>query len=347
MKKSFGMLLMILLLALSMVAAAGCGAEEAAPPDSGDGTAEEGAAEEVVKEKQLLSWSTGTTSGSMYPIGVAMSSVLNDKAADRFNITIEVSAGAVENARNIASEASDIGFISSSTAMTALTGTAAFEGDALDFKMLMSTYTQPLHLVVLADSDIQTLADAVGSRIVIGPAGSANLTENTFALTALGYDVEQDFTPLYIAVADGIEYLLDGDADILMFVGGMPVSGLMDLVTRAEVRVLSFTDEEVDLLLNNADPKCFTAATIPADTYASIDYEVQTVSVDMLIGVRSSMADDVAYDLVAEIMANLEEMKGLHNSIKQISPQTVYPANFAEYLHPGAVQYYTDNNLIP
>ena len=315
-----------LLLALSMVVGAAYGA--------------------AAKGKQLLSWSTGTTSGSMYPIGVAMSSVINEKAADRFNITIEVSAGAVENARNIASEASDIGFVSSSTAMTALTGTAGFAGKPLDFKMLMATYTQPLHLVVLADSSIQTLADAAGKRIVVGPPGSANLTENTFALTALGYDINKDFKPLNIAVADGIDYLIDGDADILMFVGGLPVSGLMDLVTRSKVRVLSFTPKEIDLLLNNADPKCFTSAIIPANTYAGIDYDVQTVSVNMLIGVCSSMPDDVAYDLVAEVMKNLEEMKGLHKAIKEIQTETVYPANFSQYLHKGAYQYYKDNNLI-
>jgi len=296
------------------------------------------------KEKANLTWSTGTTSGSMYPIGVVIADMVNKNYSDRFNITVEVSAGAVENARNIGSKASDIGFISSSTAVDAFRGANLFESP-LDFKIILAAYTQPLHVVVLNDSPIKTFNDILGKRLMFGPAGSANFTENTYAVGALGYSAEKDFKPLYIAVADGVEALLNGDCDALMFVGGDPVSGLLDLNSRADIRFISFTDDEIEKLKKN-DPNCFTPCVIPAGTYEGIDYDVQTVSVDMTIGVRSDLEDDLVYEFIDAIMNNLDELGKGHNACKQITPETVYPANFADNIHPAAQRYYEEHNLI-
>lgn len=290
----------------------------------------------------LLSWSGGTTSGTMYPAGVVMSQVIKDNDSN-FNITVEVSAGAVENARNLDSKDSDLGFISRVTAIDAHKGVNMFDVP-LDFKMIMKLYSQPMHLVVLADSDIESFSDFVGKRVVIGPAGSANLIENTYALQALGYTPD-DYKCLYIKVADGIDALLNGDADALMFVGGAPVSGLMDLGARSKYKILSFTPKEIEKI-TNSEPFGFTATTIPAGTYEGVDYDVETVSVDMLIGVRSDLEEDIVYRFLDLVLKHSDQMAKGHNALREISADTAYPVGIPVPIHPGALKYYEEHSLI-
>lgn len=141
---------------------------ETAQPDPGEKAP---ATAEGANWPKLMSLGTASTGGAYYNVGVAIGKTLESHLPT--SVTVEVTAGALENPVLISNGELEMGFTNEHIAYAACNGTAQFENNAINVECLAAGL-QPgvVHFAVLDGSDITALSDLKGKVIAVGTQGN-------------------------------------------------------------------------------------------------------------------------------------------------------------------------------
>src|SRR6202140_3658367 len=143
--------------------------------------------------------------------GFALKTVL-DRVPALAPVDISTSGQAsVENANRLAADDIDFGFMASNWPGPAKNGEAPFT-QKIDLRMVAPMNAGPLFFIARADSDLRTVTDIRGRRLVVGPEKSGMAQHTRVILGALGLTFS-DLTPMYLDFAAGAEALAGGEAD--------------------------------------------------------------------------------------------------------------------------------------
>src|ERR1700683_3406282 len=127
-------------------------------------------------------------------------------------VDVSVSATAsVENANRLAANDIDFGFMASNWIGRAKNGEAPFT-QKIDLRMVAPMNAGPLFFIARANSDLRTVTDLRGRRLVVGPEQSGMAQHARAILGALGLTFS-DFTPLYLDFAAGAVALTRDEVD--------------------------------------------------------------------------------------------------------------------------------------
>ncbi len=127
-------------------------------------------------------------------------------------VEVSISAHAsVENANRLDGDDIDFGFMASNWIGRAKNGEAPFT-QKIDLRMVAPMNAGPLFFIARADSDLRTVTDLRGRRLVVGPEQSGMAQHARVILGALGLTFA-DFTPIFLDFAAGAEALERGEAD--------------------------------------------------------------------------------------------------------------------------------------
>lgn len=328
------------LLCLSLILAfAACGSQEQTAQQT-EG-AEAGQNVETEKKEIHLSWGTGGTTGSVYPFGAAISNIVCDYFP-YIQISVEATGGSVENLHLILSGDAEIASCQGDSAYAAYNLTGEFEGTANESNVLalMNTNINPVHVVVPVDSDIESVADLVGKKVAVGAAGSGTETIARLILEACGLTYD-DIKPQYLSFSESEAALNDGDIDASIVGAMAPVASLISLATTSDVKLISFSDEEVEKI--KALSPFFVDYTIVAGTYEAFDYDVTTVGMPILLCVSANLQDSVVYDILCSIFDHLNEVAGTGATGAAITLESAAPCVIP--LHPSAEQFFKERGL--
>ena len=124
-----------------------------------------------------LSIATGGTGGVYYPYGGGLAELIN-RYVEGYSAVAEVTGASAENAGLVARGDSDLALALADTVVQAFEGTGSFadQPDAVkaalgELRALGSVYPNAVHIVTLADSGIESIADLEGQRVSVGRAG--------------------------------------------------------------------------------------------------------------------------------------------------------------------------------
>lgn len=281
-----------------------------------------------------------TTTGAFYPIAGVMAKILSDNMPDH-NFTAEATGGSVENARLMHGKESLIGFFGADTSFNAYQGTDKFD-EPIDILGLASIYTNPFHVVVLADSGIETIQDLKGKKIAVGAPGSGTESKSKTILEYFGLTYD-DITPEYLNFREGADGLLDKNIDAVMISVGLPSGNVVELGTSHEIRILEFPKEEGDKFVQKYP--YFNTPIIPAGTYPGIDVDIQTLGAPNEIGVHKDLDEELVYQMAKILFEDkMEEFKQSHNAMSVINLDMLWQTGIP--LHPGAERFYKEKGLI-
>lgn len=286
-----------------------------------------------------LSISTGGTGGTYYPVGGGYAELINDYI-DGYTAVAEVTGASVENVALISRGESDIALALADTVYQAYTGTGQLEGNQLEnLRSLGVAYNNTVHIVTLADSGIESIADLEGQRVSVGAPGSGTEISAQTILEANGITYD-DIEEQRLNFNETAAALRDGQIDAGFWSVGAPTSSILDLATTRDIRILSFSDEEVQAALD-AEPT-FARTTLAPDTYPGLSEEVVTVGTPNVLVVAAEMDEQLAYDFLDVLYTNIDEIIAIHPSGNETTPQNSIEATPIP-LHPGAVRYYEEN----
>ena len=285
--------------------------------------------------QQELRIGTASLGGAYYPMGQALSNMVN-KHAEGYEMVPIVTGGGAENPRLVDSGEVDLGIAPASLSFFAVNGKGPYP-DPLNIKAMGTLHSSILHMVTLPGSGIESIEDLKGKRVAVGPAGGGtiNVMRNIFSL--YGMTIE-DVTPSFLSYADGFSQLADGNVDASFALAGFPTSAVMQTGATNDLKFIELGDEMMDKLTGQFP--YYTNVSVPADVYDTGTDVTVVGSANMLIA-SGDMDDERATVLLEAIYGNLDDLIAENALAKQIDPAA--SLNLPIPLHPAAQRYFEAN----
>lgn len=288
-----------------------------------------------------LTFGTGGTSGTYYPLGGELSTIFEDNV-DGLTVNYVESGASAENLGKIYQGEWQLGFTQSDTANNAVNGELEdLDGTKIDnVGWMASLYPEAAHIIVRKDSGIESVKDLKGKKIAVGDAGSGTRAISDAILDAAGIG-ESDYTPEITDFGASTDMLADKQIDATIFVVGTPVAGLTQLAATTDVRLLGLEEKTTSAIEEDSGAESYD---IPADAYDFLKEDVPTVSVfASLVASTDQVSEDSAYSMTKALFENTDQVT--LDVGKLITKDTAMLGIGDVPLHPGAQKYFEEEGI--
>jgi TRAP transporter TAXI family solute receptor len=259
---------------------------------------------------------------------------------------VEVSTSAhasVENANRLEANAIDFGFMASNWIGRAKTGEAPF-AQKIDLRMVAPMNAGPLFFITRADSNLRTVSDLRGRRLVVGPEKSGMAQHARVILGALGLSYA-DVTPMFLDFAAGAEALARGEADAQLQCP-IPNKVMTALAARVLLRVLPYAPADLDTVLR-AVP-FYRCTMMRKGAIRGLDADVAQAAVVNVLVTHARVPEGIVSEVAAAVFNARDELPRLNALFDGFAtlfePLRADGAAALEFggvaLHPGALAAY-------
>ena len=286
---------------------------------------------------------TGGVTGVYYPTGGAICRLVNkDRKEHGIRCSVESTGGSVYNTRTIREGELDFGVVQSDVQSAALEGVRAFDGDApyADLRAVFSVHPEPMHVMVRADSDIDSVADMKGKRVNIGNPGSGTRVLADVLMEAAGVSPADFALAAELKSSEQAAALCDGKLDAAIWAAGLPNGSSMEATSTCDIRILDLTSSGTDRVL--ASNAAYAAANIPGGMYPGNPDQIASWGPKATFVTDAGTPEKVVYTLVKAIFENFDDFKNLHPAFSRLTEAEMIKDGLSAPLHPGAVKYYKE-----
>lgn len=318
---------------LLLLVAAGCG--------SGSGGGDSGGIRNI-------NVATATTGGAYYPIGNAIANLWNEQVQG-VRASAQATNGGPHNIQLMAKGDAEVAFAESGVVYEAVTGSGAYaeQGKQEHFSAMTHIYPNVMQWIVRKESDIQTLADLKGRRIVPGPQNSASElnSRKMLALVDIDYRDRTDVKADFLDYNQAADQLKNRQVEAVMLGGAVPLAAVMDVMASGEGRLLSLPEDYIKELTETYP--WYFPYTIPAGSYPNQGEDVHTVAVANVLIVRNDLPENLVYNLVKTMYENQPLLLESHSAMAAFKPEDGLNgiAGVVD-LHPGAARFFREQGML-
>ena len=267
---------------------------------------------------------SGGVGGTYYPLGGALAQVWNDNL-EGVSVSSQSTGASVENTVLIENGEIELGLTQNDLAEYAVKGEYMFDKQYEKMKVIGRLYSE----------DIQVFVS------VSYPGSGANANAEQI-LGVFGITVD-DIQAEYPSNSDTADRMRDGLLDGMLTTTGAPNATFQEMCMSTPVKLLSFTDEEIDKIIEQYP--FFAKKTLPAGTYEGQTEDVQTVCVQSILVVSEDLSEDLVYDLTKTMWEHSGELSGMLSCLNDFSLEKALDGITTEY-HPGAIKYYQEVGIM-
>jgi TRAP transporter TAXI family solute receptor len=205
-------------------------------------------------------------------------------------------------------------------------------------------YDGAYHVVVRADSNIKSIADLKGKKFMCYRPGTP-FYEDVWPVLLSAYGLSRKDVTIRPAMSpkEQVEALKEGRTDAFLLTGGIPNPSVTELSFTVPIRLLGVTKEKATEIKNKV-PYLYTI-TAPANAYRGQNEAVSVMTYPDGIVVTKELQTDFVYTMIKTMHEHLDEIRAVHNSLKDLSKDTLATGLFVP-LHAGAYKYYKEKGLI-
>ena len=311
----------------------------------------------TAQELKFLTIGTGGTAATYYPVGGVIANAISNPPGSRacdeggscgvpgLIASAVSSRGSVDNVNAIVSGLRNSGFAQSDVAYWAFTGTGTMEGQpaATDLRAIAALFPEHIHLVVLADSGINSVADLAGKRVSLDEPGSGTFVDANLILEANGL-TEGSFTAEALKPDASGDALRNGQIDAFFFVGGFPTGAIVELASAVKIKLVPITGAGAEALIEKYG--FFSASDIPEGAYEGVP-ATPTVAVGAQWITSAKEDEALIYDITkalwndkTRVLLDVGHAKG-----KAITAESALDG-IGIPLHPGAERFYKEVGLL-
>ena len=294
-----------------------------------------------VQAADNLVLATGGTAGTYYPFGGAMAKIWNSKIKD-MNVTAQTSGASGENVRLINKKEVELALVQSDTLDFAYNAKEAFKEPLKGMTVIATLYPEIVQVVVAAGSPIKSFADLKGKKVGVGAPGSGTEANFRQLLDAYGMKKE-DVNAQYLSFSESAEAFKDKHIDAFIVTAGIPNSGIMDVSTQNEIRILDIPSDVAGKMTQKYP--FLAGVKVPANTYKGQTADVSTVAVNAVLIAGNQLKDDMVYNLTKALFESQAELASAHAKGKELNAQYAVQGVSIPF-HPGAVKYYKEKGLM-
>lgn len=270
-------------------------------------------------------------------------------------VTYQATGGGFANIGLLGANRTDTGLVHNAEVKIALAGEEPFKAPVNNMRAIGYMYNwAPMHFFLaksIADEyNIDSLDDLATAKapVRIGVNRSGNITSNValFMLEQAGLTkeaVEANGGRIVQAGAnDQAELLKDGRIDIVTNGVFVLHSSFRAIDENNEVIVLDIPQNVIDATNARFGTQTYT---IPGGSYSNQPNDVETSALGALLVATDQMEEETAYDLTKALIANVDEIKAVHGSMKALTPELMADQDVLPF-HPGAERAYREAGLL-
>jgi uncharacterized protein len=285
---------------------------------------------------------TSTPSGIWYPLGMTLSSIYGN-AISGARVTVQATAGSVENLRLMENGNGELAFTLGSTLENAWAGNKAsgFNRPLTKLRAIARIYPNYMEFVASKQSGVKTIADMKGKRVSVGPEGSGSALDAAQVFKAAGFTPADLANVVHEPFGPSFRMVSQGKLDAAMITGGLGIELVRHLLASMRATLVSIPPE----IISKIGDKAYVAATVPARTYDGQPAAVPTAAVPNFLVTREGVTDAAAYLMTKSLFEHLDQLvetdpaaKGI--DIKEATVGVPIP------LHPGAERYYREIGIL-
>lgn len=208
-------------------------------------------------------------------------------------------------------------------------------GDTTDRMLALGrVYENYLQLVVRSDSSIGSVAALRGTRVSLGAEGSGAALTGDRILRVAGLNPETDVEVSHRPLREAMAELTSGQADALLWAGGVPTS-VLEIPKR--MRLVDMGDLAVPM--RERFGPAYDRVEVPADAYPG-GVAVHTIGVANYLLAAASMPDDVAASIVELLVYQADSLVPTEAAGTQFLDGRSLIGTAPVPLHPGAADVY-------
>ena len=311
----------------------------------------------VAQDIKFFTIGTGGTAYTYYPIGGVIANAISKPPGSRecgeggscgvegLIASAVSSRGSVDNVNAITSGLRNSGFAQSDVAYWAFTGTGTMEGSppATDLRTIAALFEEHIHLVALADSGINSVADLAGKRVSLDEPGSGTYVDALLIMEANGLSVD-DLIAEALKGNAASEALRNGKIDAFFVVTGYPTGALVELASATDIKLVPIDGDGAAALTDKYG--FFSASSIPDGAYEGVA-GVETVAVGAQWFTSATEDEELIYNITKALWN--DETRTLldvgHAKGSTITKETAL-AGVGVPLHAGAERFYKEVGLL-
>jgi uncharacterized protein len=331
----------------------------------------------AIEELRFFRIGTAATTGTYFQIGGVLASAISKPPGARdcerggscgvpgLVAVAQASQGSLQNVAAIGAGQLDSALVQSDVAYWAYAGGAVAakrcgrskaalaaassvaplkrDGPVKNLRAIAGLYTEDVHVVVRADSPIETLRQLRGRAVALGEPASGTLTDARLVLEAAGLgECEVDAT--YLRLSEAAEGLAQGQVDAFFLTAGYPVPAIADIAMTVPIRLLAIPHEMAERLARKFP--FLGPDVIPAGSYPGVEHETQTLSTTALWVTRAEIDDDLVYAITKSLWSEATQrlLAASHPVGSRIRLAAALDG-LTLPLHPGAARYYREAGL--
>lgn len=291
-----------------------------------------------------INFPTAATTGTLYPLGAAFSSLWNEKVPG-VQVTAQASGGGVDNLNFLREGEAQVSMAVTSVAWQSAHGTATFEGkpDA-KLRMLAGLYYNPNQVVAAEGSGITSLADIAGKRFAPGAPGSTTVGETQAHLTRAGVAYPDGFSAQFVGFNEAIDLMRNRQLDGAWIMAGLPTAAVSEICATAGGHLVPVDDAVLDAL--QAEYPWYVRFIIPAGTYAGQEEDVPTSAVRMVLMASADLDEEIAYQLTKTLWENMTSLQAGFAALNGCEAAKAATDIAGLPLHDGAARYYREIGVL-
>lgn len=295
---------------------------------------------------------TGSTEGVYFPVGQALAGLISHPLGvgrcDTATVcgpagvilSARTSEGSADNLRAVNSGAVDSGFADGDVIAAAVAGQGIFRRPARHLRVIAALFPEEAHLVVAANSNIASVADLQGRRVLLGPPNSGAVARARAILAAYRVRARE-----IVSDETAAQMLRGGKVDAYFTVAGVPLDSVKKLLADHIARLAPIDGDGRDRLIQMLPQ--LERATIAAGAYPGSG-TVETVATRAYWVTRDSEGDSLIYGMTRALFnpANHGMLAQSHPSARAIDLDSA-AVNPPAALHSGAARFYREKGTLP
>jgi len=227
----------------------------------------------------------------------------------------------------------------------AYNGTWIFEGEtAIDnLRAIANLYPEELHIVVRADSGIESIADLKGKRVSLGEEQSGTRFDSLLVLRFYGLTAD-DLEPVYTTPGHAADLLEVGVIDAFFVIGSSPVAAVAELAKRIKIDLVQIEEETALKIIQ--DHPFFNTSVVLMGAYEHVPL-TGTLSIGTIWVTSAAVDEDLVYGITRALWheRNRDLLDQGHPK-GQFIDRTRALEGLGIPLHSGAERYYREAGLI-
>ena len=320
-------------------------AEEPAAEESMEGEAMGIDPSTVIPEGETVrqAFGGGPVGGAFQTFANAMSLMIADEIPG-LELSAEGTGGSGENLRSVNS--GDIQYGISYAGDIYLGGLGQLPGDETEYtdvRPIASLYGGRVHMVVRADTGIESVADLEGKRIAPGNAGSGAAISAERFFTHM--DLWDKMNIEYLGYSQAASAMGDGQLDGFWILTAFPNSSVTEATTVTDIKILELDSTATESGFYEAMP-FYTPTVIGGGAYDGVPDDVPTFQDTALWTAHKDVPDEIVYAALQSVFSEegLERMREAHPAAGEMSIESGI-SGIPVPLHPGAAQFWQDQGI--